>query len=220
MRGYGARPVTVTAGQSVANTELTGGPVRLVGWSLNDGTADQGLTANGQQTAPPAGTTIASISLPNGNFTIEWSLELSGTPGAGDVNNVALFIGATQIATSVNLGAGGIYVQPNQIANVTGGPLTLAAKSIGNGVAGSVYTIVLTIIPLGKSQATIFDGGQPVGFATMDEGSSTTQWLGDYGVAVRTKLSVKATQGTATGVLYVVDVYGKEEPERVEPPKG
>lgn len=207
MREYGAKAQTVTVSQSTAGSRLVGGPLRLKGWSLTDGTADQDLTVRQPAAAPAANATIASIALPNGVFTVEWSLEIQGASGAADVDNVALFIGATQIATSVNLGVVGNYPQANAQASVAGGPLTLAAKAVGNAAVGSTYVINMTIIPTGQSQATIKDGGQSIGFASMGEGRADTQWLGEDGVQIRTELSILATQGTVSGVLWIEEVY-------------
>ena len=98
MTRYGARPLTVTAAQANAGTNLIGGPVRLRGWSMNDGAAGEGLTARGSAAAPAAGTTITSLSLTPGTYSVSWQVELTGTPGAGDVDNVQLLIGATVVA--------------------------------------------------------------------------------------------------------------------------
>ena len=208
---YGARPLTITSADTLLNTAKLSGPIRLCGWSVNDGVAQQGLTVDQSANAPAAGATIASISLGNGEYLVEWTLTLSGTPGAGDVNNVKLSIGATQLATSVNLGVAGNYPQEEVNASVTFGPLTLAWQAIGNAVAGSVYTIEANITPVGISTGTVFDGAQAIGFIGIPQGGTETQWFGDWGPQVRTKISVQATVGTIQGVLWYEVVNLKPE---------
>lgn len=179
----------------------------MCGWSANGGAGTTDTPVSGSVTAPAAGGTIASVSLGNGTYEVEWTLELSGTPGAGDTDNVQLLIGATNIANSVNAGAVGTYVQANAQVAVTGGPLTLAAKAVGAGTAGAVYRITMVITPTSNSNATIFDGGQPVAYMTMDDNGNQSFWISDGGVAVETELSVLATAGTVSGVLWYTMVY-------------
>lgn len=202
MRRYGAKSLTLTAAQSLGNTRLVGGPVILHGWSMNDGIASGGATVDQSQTAPAAGATIASISLANGVYQVSWTLELSGTPGAGDADNVQLFIGATQLATSANAGAVGTYPQEEAQAQVIFGPFTLAWKANGAGTAGAVYKIEANITPVNDSTATVFDGAQPIGFIDMDNGGGQTVWLGDLGVEVENELKVQTTLGLVQGVLW------------------
>lgn len=174
----------------------------MCGWSANGGAGTTDTPVTGSATAPAAGATIASVALGNGTYTVEWTVELTGTPGAGDVDNVQLFIGATPVAISVNLGAVGDYVQEEAAVTVAGGPLTLTAKAIGAGTAGAVYKVNLTVISTSTSAATIFDGGQAVGFISVLPNGNHTVWLERHGVAVETELSVLTTAGTMSGILY------------------
>lgn len=187
--------------------------MRLCGWSANGGAGTTDTPVTGSATAPAAGATIASVSLGNGTYTVEWTVELTGTPGAGDVDNVQLLIGATVIANSVNLGAVGDYQQEEAAITVTGGPLTLAAKAIGVGTAGATYKINMTVIPTSGSTATIFDGGQPVAYINVTSDGNDTQWIGDYGIAVLTELSVLTTAGTLSGILWYSMVYDDDDPD-------
>ena len=181
---------------------LVGGPLRLLGWSYNDGTGTNDLTATGTVNAPAAGATIATLSLPNGEYTLSWTVELTGTPGAADVDNIALFLGATQVATSVNAGAVGNYAQAQISGGVTGGPLALTAKAIGNAAVGSIYRVDLTVVPLTGGAATILDGAASVlAFLDVVPGSAATESLSD-GLEVQTSLSVLTTQGVISAVLY------------------
>jgi len=211
----GARPIPVTASQALNGSVLIGGPVRLRGWSLTDGTGSSDLQTEGTAVAPGAGATIASVSLPNGVYLVHWQLELTGTPGAGDVNNVALFIGATQLATSENLGAVGIYNQLDAEAQVIFGPLTLAAKAIGAGVAGSSYTVSLIVVPLANSICAILDGGGTIATVRIDPQSASSQFLGDEGVRIDNSLRVQTSQGTIQGVVYIDLVYPDGDYDKV-----
>lgn len=198
----GARICVVTAPQSLNGTSLLGGPLRLRGWSLTDGIGSNDSNIEGSQTTPGAGTTIASVALANGLYSVQWSVELAGTPGAGDANNVAMFIGASQIDTSVNQGANGIYPQDTAEAVVTFGPLTLAAKAIGAATAGAVYTVRLTATPLAHSLCAIQDGKLQIAFADIPPQGAQTIHFSDEGIRIDNSLSVQTSQGTIQGVIY------------------
>lgn len=188
----------------------------MCGWSFNDGAIGQGLTVDQSAAAPGAGATIASISLGNGAYQVEWTLEITGTPGAGDVDNVQVTVAATVVATSVNLGAVGDYPQEEFTAQVVFGPLTLAWKAIGAATAGSTYKIEANITPLANAGGTINDGAQAVGFIGMPPGGSQTVWLEGRGVQLDTQISVQTTLGTLQGVLYYYldsDLDPEHEPD-------
>jgi hypothetical protein len=208
MSRYGARILTVSAAQALSNSKLLEGPLRLCGWSLADGATPQALTVDQSAAAPGAGATIATINLNNGAFIVEWTLELTGTPAAGDVDNVQLFIGATLIDTSVNPGAVGNYPQEEVQPSVSFGLTALAWKTIGAATAGSVYKVQANIAQVNAANATIFDGAQAVGFPSMPPGSAQTVWFEKYGVQVRNSVSVQATLGTISGVLYYTMMDG------------
>lgn len=213
MGRYGWRPLTVTAAQAAAGSRLIGGPVRLRGWSLDSGPAGQAKDMRGTAAAPGALGNIASVALPSGSYQISWTVELTGTPGAADVDNVELVVGATIIAQSVNLGAVGNYLQELQTFSVANGPLTLAANAIGAATAGSVYTVNAEITPTGYAKATIFDGAQPLAYPNVPNGGGITQDVGGDGVQVRNQLSILNTQGAVSGVLFYEMVLPHTDPD-------
>ena len=176
--------------------------MRLMGWSLNDGTGTDSLTMDATAAAPAAGATIVSLSLPNGLYTVAWTVELGGTPGAGDIDNVALDIGATQVAQSANLGAVGIYIQPVAEVSVVNGPLVLAAKAIGAATVGSTYRVQATITQINESTATIFDGSGAIGFSAIPVAGVDNEWFGDSGIAIDTELRIQSTNGVVQGNVY------------------
>lgn len=131
-------PVSQLIGPSVAvlvSGDLDGTPTLGTGASVS---------ATGTATAPAAGATIASAALPAGAYTVSWELGLSGTPGAADADNLQLLVGAAVVATSENGGAAGNWPQPTVQIQVPAGGATVALKTVGAGVAGSVYTATFT----------------------------------------------------------------------------
>lgn len=201
-RRAGARVLPVPLAAASAGTELVGGPVRLCGWSLSDGAASQALTARGSVAAPAAGATIASISLGNGLYQVAWNLELAGAAGAADIDNVGLYVGATLVAQSVNLGVAADYPQAIAAISVSGGPLTLTAKAIGAATAGTTYTVNLEIMPLTQSMAIIKDGGMAVALISIPQNGTATFWSDSIGILCGTNLRVLTTQGNVSGVLW------------------
>lgn len=199
---YGARVLPFTSNQALNGSVLIGGPGRLKGWSILDGSASNTLEADQTAAAPGAGVTITSLSLANGVYRVEWFLELGGTPGVGDIDNVALFIAATQIGQSANLGAVGEYGPFVAQANVVFGPLTLAAKAIGAATAGSTYRVLLQATQVANALCNIKDGGMTIASPVIPAQSADNKWLSERGVRVENSLSVQAIQGTISGVLY------------------
>lgn len=105
-------------------------------------------TTVGSVTSPTAGQTITSQALAAGTYAVGWSAQLSGTLGAGDANNFALKLAATQLAQSLNAAAAATYPQPSQTVVVPAGGATLAIAAIGAGTVGAVYGAQLTVTPL------------------------------------------------------------------------
>lgn len=220
MREHGARTLTFTTGQAQAQSRLIGGPVRLCGWSANGGAGTTDTPVQGSVTSPGAGATIASVSLGNGTYNVAWTIEMSGTLAAADIDNVQLLLGATVVADSVDANGAGTYPQQAVEVTVANGPLVLAAKTIGAGTVGAVYKVTMVVTPTSVSTATIFDGGQPIAYIVMDTQGNQTFWIDSYGVAVETELSVLTTNGTMSGVLWYDMVYHDDEHEHDKVPKG
>lgn len=214
MSRRGARPLTVTAAAAAAGTVLLGGPLRLRGWSLNSGTAPQELQADASAAAPAAGANITTLSLPNGTYNISWTFELTGTPGAADVDNVKLLIGSTRIDTSDNPGTVGDYGPFLTACVVSGGVTTLKAAAIGAATAGTTYTVKITATPTNPSLATVNDSGQQLATVAIPQGSAVVSHFGDEGLDVENSISVLATQGTVQGTLWYDLLPEYEHPDR------
>lgn len=179
----------------------------MCGWSMNNGVGPTGSQATGTANAPAAGAVITTITLGNGTYNVEWTIELTGTPGAADVDNVQLLIGGAIVADSSNLGAVGDYPQEEATGTITFGSGTIQAKAIGAATVGSVYKVTFTITPLTQSTAVVRDGSQTLGFISLPPGGNQTVWLSDIGIECRTELSVQTSLGNVNGVLYYTLVY-------------
>lgn len=98
----------------------------------------------GSATSPAAGATIATVTLPQGTYTVSWSVMLTGTVAAADLDNFGLYVGANLVATSLNgINAGTSYPQPAVVIEVPAGGAALAVKAIGAGTASSVYSATI-----------------------------------------------------------------------------
>ena len=101
----------------------------------------------GSQTAPAALTAIATLTPGAGLWTASAVLQLSGTPGAGELNNFGLYIGAGQNAQYVNPGAVfGPFAPPVSVVQVAAGT-AVAVQNIGVGTAGAIYSAQLQLAP-------------------------------------------------------------------------
>ena len=113
-----------------------------------------GVSVSGQNnaTAPAANTQIGNVpaaSIAPGEYNIQWTVSLSGTPGANEVDNFQLRLGAVTIATSSNPGAVGEFIQPTFGPLFLNGTLAVAVRSGANaGTAGAVYAIEITLTPV------------------------------------------------------------------------
>lgn len=115
------------------------------------GPAGTPISAQGTQTAPGANTQIAIIaaaSITPGTYTISWTCSLSGTPGAGEVDNFQLRLGSTTLENSSNPGAVGEYPQAAFGPVYLSGANAVAVRNSGAGTAGAVYAVNITITPV------------------------------------------------------------------------
>lgn len=105
-------------------------------------------TTTGTTTSPASFQIIDSVNIPAGTYTVQWSVALSGTVGAADANNFALFLGNTQLAISVNAGAAGTYAQASVTFTSPGGSGFGASLNIktwsGTPTTGATYSATIT----------------------------------------------------------------------------
>jgi hypothetical protein len=125
------------------------------------------IVGEGQQNAPAAGTTIASIASTNGGtYLVTAIVTLSGTLTAGtDNNNIQLFNGGALVYATLD--------NSIQLAPQTFGPYLITlpaagsviAKASGAATAGSVYSVQLNAVPVTTPAAfTLPDLILPSGF--------------------------------------------------------
>lgn len=183
---------------------LLAGPGRLMGWSFREAGFDQPQSNEGQAVAPAAGATIVQIANPAGdNYTVQWSVQLIGAAAAADQDNFALFVGATQLETSLNAGAAGQYPQ-TPVGNNNQFGSAYAIKAIGAGTAGVTYAAQLAVTPVAQTQAAIElqDGNQPLTEIAVAHNGAETRWFGPQGIYFCNRIQVAVITGNLTGVVY------------------
>lgn len=228
MRTPGARPVTVTTAQAAANSRLVGGPLRLCGWSFTSG---QASTTELSPANPAAGATdVLVFTVPAGQTallnSLTFTLVTDATVGnrvvrveirdgsgnvitripcltadpASTTSNVSVFLGSAGTGTasgSTTAALPNLVMQAGWTVHITETG-TVGAADQFSAIFGEVINE-----PNGAA-ATIFDGSQAIGFTAIPAGGTDTQPLLDYGVEVQTTISVSATLGTISGVLWIL----------------
>jgi hypothetical protein len=129
--------------QKITSVPLTGG---------QQSGAIQGYTgATGSATSPAALTPIVSVLVPvSGQYTVRWSVGLSGTLSGTDANNFGLYQNNTLIAQSVNPASAGTYAQTPLPVYLNAGDFLGLGPSPNAATTGAVYTVTITseAIPL------------------------------------------------------------------------
>lgn len=228
MRPPGARPLTVTAAQASANARLLGGPLRLLGWSFTSGAA---LSTEFTPANPAAGTADATVftvaagvsqilnvlsftfvtDATVGNRVVRIEIRdgtgnvvarqtcLTADP-ASTTSQVSAFISSTGTG-----GASGVVNVPLPSTTMQAGWTVHITVTGTVGAADQISAITGEVIsPAVASAANILDGGQIVGVSALPAGGIDTQPLLDSGVEIATSISVQATVGTLSGVLWYI----------------
>lgn len=105
-----------------------------------------GRVNTGSVTSPGAAATIATISVAQGEWLVQWQVEVDGTTAVGDDNNFQLTAPGVAGNTSENGHTPGQpYPQPSEtvLAPVGGG--TVQVKSIAAGTVGAQYLAQITV---------------------------------------------------------------------------
>lgn len=206
--------VTISAGAAIPITiqptsvdvSVLPGNGYLLGWSMRDASADNNFAIEGSVVAPGAGGVIAITSALNAEeYTVNWTVSLSGTPNIGDANNFGLYSGAVLIATSANLGAVGEYPQQSATFTVANGT-TVSVKAIGAGTAGAAYTAEAdgSAANVVTSAFELQDGARIVGEGSMLPGAATSSNFGSLGIRVVTGLTLHVVSGTVKGTVNML----------------
>lgn len=200
-------PVEIISVLDTTVTErLTAGKLALAGWSLRTTSVQTSLQVEGNQNAPGAGTTIATLALPAGEWVITWGVEVSGTVAAAEINNFQLLQAATPLLNSANgNGVGNVYQQPPVIVSIPVGGANVLVKNINAATAASVYSASIAASPVGAAaSAEITSGNNPIAEITIPVGGSDTKWFGSRGVEVRSDVTLTVLSGSFRGAVYVV----------------
>jgi len=127
-------------------------------WAVNvsQTASSNSLTGTGIATSAAAGQVIAAT--PNAPatqlYTINWSIVDSGTLGAGDAQNMGLYVNGVLVATAVNgVNAGTIEAQPPVTVSVPVGT-SIQVKAINNATASSVYQASVSATVVNAVQAS------------------------------------------------------------------
>lgn len=210
--GHGTRAVTVPATTAPNSVTPITAPCRLIGWSLVAGNIAPGAV-KGNITSPAAGATVVSFgTVPAGEYTLNWQVELSGTLAAAEQDNFEVVIPAVGNKVSVNGIAALLYPQEPVVINVPAGGAVIKITSVGAGTVGAVYAAQATLTQTEGYQATIFDSGQPVGQSAPPPGQSDTQTLVPKGIYISDNVTITVLNGTVSGVVYVTDYQDEDDP--------
>lgn len=211
LTGHGTRAVTVPATTAPNSVTPISAPCRLVGWSLIAGNIAPGAK-KGSVTSPAAGATVVTLgTVPAGEYTVNWSVELSGTLAAAEQDNFQLNVVGLLTVGSINEPTANVFTQPSEVIVVPAGGATVKINAINLGTVGAVYAATITLFQQAGYQATIFDSGQDIGHSAPPPGQSDTQLLTEKGVYVSVGLTVTVINGTVSGVLYVTDFIDDDD---------
>jgi hypothetical protein len=147
--GYRQVQANVLSGDGaiINQTQLTPNVGPSTAWSIYadlTGTPSVGTGASapvtGEVTSPAALTSICTETLPQGSYTVDWQVGLSGTTAAADQNNFGLYVGSTLVATSNNEDtAGGTWPQDEIDVEIPSAGAALRIRSIAAGTSGAIY---------------------------------------------------------------------------------
>lgn len=126
------------------------GAVSCYAWPGAPATPQAGLSVEGSAsvTSPALGATIASVTLPQGTWTINWAVRTSGTVAAADNNNMQLQQGAAVLEVAdVPQGASNVSQQQAVVVTVPAGGATISVNAIALATVGAIYTAQINATP-------------------------------------------------------------------------
>lgn len=199
-------PVSVITVLDTATSELVvSGAVQLMGWSLRTTSVQASRANENSIVSPGAFATIAQVALPAGEWSIAWTVEVSGTVGAPEVNNFSLSEGVSTLSNSVNGNSAGLpYPQAPFVASVPVAGATVLVQCIAAGTVGATYSVTLTASPVGAvAIAELTSGGSPVAEVSLPVGGHETVSLMPSGIDLHGDLSLSVLSGSFRGAVYV-----------------
>jgi hypothetical protein len=106
------------------------------------------VVVEGTESAPTAGTAIVTTGdLEGGLYAVQVSahLEGSGTPGAADLDNIALYVATTEVsALPVAEAKSVLFATPFINVEVPAGD-TLSVEAVGNATSEVVYAVTMVV---------------------------------------------------------------------------
>lgn len=188
---------------------IVSGVACLCGWSLRTTSVQSSQEVEGAVVSPGAGAAIATLALPQGEWSISWQVELSGTLAAGDINNLQLKQAAVVLLNSVN---GNVVGQPYPQSPVTVsiplGGANVTVNAIAAGTVGSNYAATIVASPVSAvAIAEITSNGSPVGEISLPVGAANSQSFGHNGIRVPNDITISILSGSFRGAVYWRDDY-------------
>lgn len=151
----------------------------IVSWQIPTVASSE---AAGQVTSPAAQAVIANLgTLPQGTYTINYTNALSGTTGAGDINNFGLYVGANLVGT-LTTGANSINI------TVPSGGAVVQIRAIALGTVGAVYDSTLAAVEQMTSVTITID--DRTFYGTPNTGLFTLQSVHGMQVGIHKKYQV------------------------------
>jgi hypothetical protein len=105
---------------------------------------------NGNASAPSAGTAVVqSAALVAGRYlvTVQVHLEGSGSPAAADLDNMALYSGATEVAVLAVPEAKSVLFTSAEISVDVASGAALSVQAVGNATASVTYSATIRAHP-------------------------------------------------------------------------
>ena len=202
----GIYAVTVPSTPAGPAKSLSGGVVRLYGWSLGDAGIPPVVDALETSVAAAA---AGSLTL-TGFLTVSQVVVTPAAAWPAGANQVTLtnVQGGTQAVEIEGGTANPAVISFPQPVQTVGTPVVSVPAIVG----GPAYTIEATgtisggVPQAGLASCQLLDGGQIVGVSSPLSGVSDTQWLADTGVEIGSGVSILVLAGAVSGCIYVADV--------------
>jgi hypothetical protein len=202
----GVYAVTVPVTGPGAAKSLTGGVIRLYGWSLGDAGIPPVVDS---LTAAVAAAAAGTLTL-TGFLTVAQVVITPAAAWPAGVNQVTLtnVTGGTQTADIEGGTTNAVVMAFPLPVGTTGTPVVSVPAIVG----GPAYTIEAEgtisggVPQAGVASCQLLDGGQIVGVSAPLSGVSDTQWLADTGIEIGSAVSILVLAGAVSGCIYVADV--------------
>lgn len=181
----------------------------LCGWSLRTTSVQSSSETESAVNTPVAGAVIATLALPQGEWTISWLTMLTGTPAAADANNFQLEQNAVTVLKGLNgTTVGQQYPQPSVTVSIPAGGQNVTVNAIGAANPGAIYFAQIIASPVGvPAIAEITSNGYPIAEIALGVGQVDTESFGPDGVEPYNDITITILTGSFRGAVYWRDAY-------------